>query len=658
MVLSINCWAKPEPFAWRLTVEEADGSVVEVTSGAPRTDMEVSLDAVETADGCTVTGRVTNKGKGRVTTFEGPIFKGLSVNKERSGFYVPDGFGRRVSSFAAAGKPNRPIGWKDMGTGAYRYTTGNYPGASLTMPWVALDDGKSGTSVAVHDPVAHTKHFVLYYRPSNDTASIAPVHPIFLESGQTWTLPPVVQTRYTGDWHAAARKYRAWYDTVRKTDAIPAWTKQMNGWLLVILKQQNEEIFWPYGDFDKLADYADQLGLDMIGLFGWTVGGHDHLYPDYDPCPKMGGRDALVKGIQLLHKRGKRVCIYANGQLQHIGTTKYWERYGKDNTLIKKDGSMVVQHYHKYRDIPDYDLALACLYAKPWYDRMLSLARQANDLGADGILYDQLGVFSPFACYGKGHGHPSPAWGYAEERAGFLARILDEMRKVNPNFVLMTEGVHDSVMDSVAFFHGCSFCARRGACTSLLKSRLDTQNPGGEWPELIRYTFPELATTVRIPTPIVDRPMLNYTVLFGLRHDVELRYGPDRVYVETGNVTTNYGTVIRLPNFDILKSEPKANLVAYMKAVSDFQHENADLLLEGRFVDTDGFTFTGKDCLAKRFIGAKGSGVLVWNMSAKSATVTVEGLGEPVAVTEPEAAGVRPMARLAPDTLRLYRYAR
>ena len=175
---------------------------------------------------------------------------------------------------------------------------------------------------------------------------------------------------------------------------------------------------------------------------------------------------------------------------------------------------------------------------------------------------------------------------------------------------------------------------------------------------MIRYTFPELATTVRIPTPIVDRPMLNYTVAFGLRHDVELRYGPDRVYVETGNVTTNYGTVINKPNFDIMKSAPKAKLVAYMKAISDFQHANADLLLEGRFVDTDGFLFAGKGCLAKRFTCAKGSGVLVWNMGKKPAAVAVSGLGAPCAVTEPEADAVAPDTPLAPDTLRLYRFAR
>jgi hypothetical protein len=190
-----------------------------------------------------------------------------------------------------------------------------------------------------------------------------------------------------------------------------------------------------------------------------------------------------------------------------------------------------------------------------------------------------------------------------------------------------------------------------------MKSRRDDVNPGGEWPELIRYTFPELAMTVRARTPIADRSMLNYTVVFGLRHDVELRYGPDRIYVETGIVTNDYGTVINLPNFDILKSGSKASLVGYMKSVSDFQHANSDLLLEGRFVDTDGFKFVGKGCVAKRFTGSNGCGVVVWNIGKESAVVSVGGLGDPCAVTEPEAGKVVPGAPLAPNTIRLYRFS-
>ena len=68
--------AKTAPFAWRLTVEEPDGRVAEATSAAPRADIDVALDAVETADGWTVTGRVVNKGTGPRTTSRWPGLRG------------------------------------------------------------------------------------------------------------------------------------------------------------------------------------------------------------------------------------------------------------------------------------------------------------------------------------------------------------------------------------------------------------------------------------------------------------------------------------------------------------------------------------------------------------------------------------------------------
>ena len=64
--------------------------------------------------------------------------------------------------------------------------------------------------------------------------------------------------------------------------------RNASGWLLCILKQQNGEVMWDYRSLNALCDVADKRGLDMLGLFGWAHGGHDHLYPDYNRTP-MGG---------------------------------------------------------------------------------------------------------------------------------------------------------------------------------------------------------------------------------------------------------------------------------------------------------------------------------------------------------------------------------
>ncbi len=640
-----------------VTGPQTERFICETPKDAVRTyPVTIELDVVTTADSCSVKGRLVNRSDWRVTGFEGPRFDGIPVDPATMGLYVPDGFGRRVSNFPKA-EEKRPVRlWGRDPDGLYSFFTGYYPGKGFVMPWVALDDGKTGVYVGVHDAAARNKRLRFRYDLAKGRCGIASCHPLFLEPGQTWTMPETFLKKYKGDWHVAAKTYRAWYDMVHKMGDFPKWTKQVNGWLLVILKQQNEEIFWPYGDFDKLADYADKLGLNTIGLFGWTAGGHDHLYPDYDPCPKMGGREALVKGIALLKRRGKRVCIYANGQLQQIGATKFWDEHGKDIALVKGDGKMVIQTYPKYRNIPCYQFALGCLHAPVWGERLMALAKQAKSLGADAILFDQLGCRPPFSCYGKGHGHASPSWSYEAERPGVLARIAAEMKAADPEFAVFTEGLHDSIFGSIAVFHGCQQGTFHAGAAEL-RTRFTAPNADGNWPEIAHYTFPELVSTVRVPTPIVDRGMANYTVFFGYRHDVELRYGPDRVYAETGRVADDYGMVLYPPSMDLLKTAPQSVQAGYLKAMTAFQEKHGDLLLQGRFVDTDGFTLKAKTCLAARYVNEKGeSGVLVWNVGELPDTVIVEGLGRPTSVLEPEVGTVVPTTPLAPDTLRLYRF--
>ena len=92
---------------------------------------------------------------------------------------------------------------------------------------------------------------------------------------------------------------------------------------------------------------------------------------------------------------------------------------------------------------------------------MYALAEQANSFGADGILYDQLGVSTPFACYGANHGHNVPAYSHCEERPAFMRAIADGLQKKNPQFAILTEGLHDTILDSTAIFHGCVFSGDR-----------------------------------------------------------------------------------------------------------------------------------------------------------------------------------------------------
>ena len=644
-----------------------------LTDGCQSWAVKVTVEERVVPGGKSYRGRVENNDAGiRVTAFEGPYFDRVRVSPADAKFYIPQGVGRRIATFPARGATNyKPVpaeadentwtktDWFSLRDGRFTFDTGYHPGASgLTMPWMALDTGFGTFYAGAHDPKAQPKRLRMRWTPNENRAEIAFDHRLFLAAGKSWEIPETVCEKTEGDWHAAAKRYRKWYDTVREVRAAtPAWTQEVAGWLLVIMRQQNEALFWKYTDIPKLCDVCEKNGLDCIGLFGWTKGGHDHLYPDYDPSDEMGGVEGLKAGIAEAHRRGIKVYIYANGQLQQVGATKFWEEHGRHLALVKKDGERVIQTYHKYKDIPVYQFALGCLYGKPWHDRMYALAEQANSFGADGILYDQLGIFAPFACYGKGHGHPEPYFSYAEERPGFIRSIADEIQKKNPDFAILTEGLHDTILDSIGLWHGCEYGTFRGDMEAV-RSRKG-KAASGPFPELWRYTFPELVSTVRLPTPMNTRTQVNFTALFGLRSEIEARYMADRTYVLENKVPVkaDYGTVQNIPNLQDMASVSPAEASAYMKSVLDLQRAQAKYLLRGRFVDDEGFVCTDPALLAKRFVAADGtSAVLVWNTGDQSVDVKIDGLGAATSVHAPGNAPVD--GPLAANSLRLHVFGR
>ena len=643
-----------------------------LTCGDKTFDMKVVVNVRDTPSGKAYSGVVENNDKRvRVTMFNGPRLDTVALDPAKAHIYIPAGFGRRLNYFPTDQKKLEP--WERKSNEIMYLETSPYPSRHLTMPWIAIDTGSGTWYAAVHDAQERFKRIgVRWYNRAKKT-DVRFRHSVSIRAGDKWALPETVFEKVDGDWHAAAKRYRAWFDSAHQAvrSAAPDWTRDLTGWLLVIMKQQNEELMWSYTDIPKLCDVAERNGLNSIGLFGWTVGGHDHLYPDYDADPKMGGAAALKAGIAEAHRRGIRVCIYANGQLQQIGATKFWGEHGERIAVRRRDGSPYVHTYHKYRNIPVYQFAIGCLHTEPWHDRMLALARQARGFGADAILYDQLGVTTPFECWGKGHGHPVPWRSHCEERPRFVRRIADEMHATDKDFAVFTEGLHDGLLDTVGMFHAWQASAFMHDVNALKASRATSRAKAEPFPELFLYTFPELVGTTRNPTPMTLRSFVNYAAVFGLRHEIEIRYMPDRTYALDGKVPTkkDYGEVKNLPSLQAMHAEPPAVASAYMKAVTDFQRTHVKYLLRGRFVDDEGFTSrTGcqpvqngqaarstSGVVAKRFVAADGtSAVCVWNISNKPADVKIDGLGKPTGVFAPRGETVD--GQIPPDSLRLYIY--
>ena len=632
-------------------------------------NLSLKLDFSLQGEAFRITGNIENREtEWAVVGFTGPIINGLQADLSTHPLLMPCGLGQKFikePSSEPAKKDNEndlnykydgELVWKPNQSNSVYEISANYPSRFATMQWCAFAGENGGLYLGSHDKNHEAKKFIVRYYTEDKTFGAAFKYLLACAPGDSWAIPPLVVYPYVGSWHHAADFYRAWYNTSIQLQKVPVWAQNASGWMLTILKQQNDEIMWNYESLDEICRISTERGLDIIGLFGWAHGGHDRFYPDYHPDTAMGGRDALMKALCNIRKQGKRSIIYANGQLIDQNGTDYWDENGKQITVVKKDGSYDYQKWQKFTDAPTRYHGMACLGMDAWYERMLELALQANELGADGILYDQLAVSGPRYCYATNHGHKAPAVVYTSDRYRLLNRIATHMKTINPDFVVMTEGLCDAVLGSIAYFHAYE----NGAYAPMNKeiyARINKKVHSYIYPEMFKYTFPEVLTTTRNPAPVTNRATLNYATVFGLRQDMESRYSADVKYLKEGRIPVieDYENVIWKPNLELVTTEDPVASKIYIRQVIDFQRENSDLLWKGKYMDDKGFAIScGRNIIAKAFVNNNRMGIVVWNAGADDEEFLIDVPGYTFDLaTEPGKGNVNIAEKLAPETIRL-----
>ncbi len=481
-----------------------------------------------------------------------------------------------------------------------------YPRAS--MQWMEYAGKDEGLYIGSHDSSLETT-FLEATTCGKSLFFAVTKHP-FLRSAGAWKSAEYVISPHCGDWHVGADKYRRWAESWMRMSDPPEWARDCVGWLLVIMKQQNGDIMWRYRDIPLLVDIARRSGLDTVGLFGWATGGHDHLYPDYVPDPEMGGEEQLRAGIREARARGGRVILYTNGQL--IDTIGPWfEREGKRIAARRPDGNHYFEQWRKYSDHPGYLHAVACQSTPQWRARLLELADQMRDLGANGLLYDQLGAGSGAdLCFATDHSHDRPSNAIGPGIAANLAAVQAHVRARDPEFIVMTEHVGDAMCQSIDLIHGCGPSHR---C-------LPTSFPG-----MFRYAFPEYAHTNRWGSqsaPVLDTTEANFAFVHGIRTDIECRYPGDAEWLRSGRRPTDadYAAIPTSPDVTMMREGPLEDYQRYLKQLNDLRRSHP-ILLRGRYRDDQGFAIDNPELVARLFV-AEGAepqaAIVVWNPGRKA----------------------------------------
>jgi hypothetical protein len=189
-------------------------------------------------------------------------------------------------------------------------------------------------------------------------------------------------------------------------------------------------------------------------------------------------------------------------------------------------------------------------------------------LGAQGIIFDQMGGIPPYICFSKEHPHAKPSLAVGPEKVRNMKRLRALIKASDPEFAFVIELGTDCYAGLVDIIH-----SRRI----------------GFWPEpdafgeMLRYTFPEPIITNRGGGPYDRRTQLGHAFALGWRFDSNLRDVRDPAV----------GPFL-------------ARLVA-------IRNDNPELLLEGRFVDNEGFTTDNAPVSSHAFVAGDHMAVTLWN---------------------------------------------
>ncbi len=547
------------------------------THGGART-VAVALRLAVTLDGDAArwTAEMENREPGvRVMEVWAPMINGLRPPADWA-LYYPQDCGMRLAD------PVNNLG--DRGQ-IFRFGVSNahqrelYPGKA-SMQWMGVYGESEGLYVCSEDSSLQTT-CLNAERNFGDTPEDDSLLLCFIKyPGQregVWQSAPVVTVPHPGDWHAGARRYRAWADSWITPSTPPAWVQTMPGLQDTILREQYGKIVFDYNDIPMLHQAAAEVGISLVKLSGWHPAGHDNAYPDYEVDPAMGGRETLTACMKDVQAAGGKTMLYLQA-VQMSANSRYYAAHGEATVQRDPYGDALADTFtwpgpSTYLPLnSQHRLFNACLACPEWREAILDCTQYVLDLGADCVYLDRLAGYPGYLCFNEAHPHARPGESYAKRVAlGQACRAL--VKAKGPEIALASEYINDAGLQPFDFTIPFGFGVHHG---------------GRNFGELFRYTFPEyIITTQYLNGPEYAR--LRFALVMGLRFFFAVKWQHEPI------------------------SSTPPEFRAYARSLVDLWTAHADPFLSGRFVDTDGLHSANPHLFAKAYRGADCFGVAVWN---------------------------------------------
>ena len=457
-----------------------------------------------------------------------------------------------------------------------------YPGPA-SMQWYELCNEQEGLYMASYDISQQTTCLNVEKDMEQETLSLSFVKLPFLKKGENWRSSAFVVSAHAGDWHVGARKYRSWAeDTWWSAPVSPAWVKDFKGWLRVILKHQYGEILRDYAKLPALHREAQASGMDTVFILGWIPGGFSRKWPEYYPDPAMGGEEGLKAAIDEIHTAGGKVLVFVSYYVVDRDTDFYREvghRISLKNVWdVEYSFAETYSGEGVWRRVASGRMPLACMCPSTpeWQDQMLDVGRRIVEMGADGVLYD-IGGYAPVLCFDSSHPHDKPNTAYATKAENYR-QLRANVKTLNSEAAMCMEHTVDIYGQHMDIAHSLD-----GAWPDL-----------HAFPALYRYTFPEHICMNRECGEDEDDYLTkaNYTFIYGLRYDM--------------TIFRCRGTLSDIPHY-----------AAYLGKLNRIRDDHGDLLLEGTYVDDEGFELDNPSIVAKSYKAAGRLAIVAWNPSSE-----------------------------------------
>ena len=258
--------------------------------------------------------------------------------------------------------------------------------------------------------------------------------------GDSVDLGPVYSYAYDGSWKNGALWLR------EKRQHLPFRTSPAQWYRdTAVLSEENPDRLVRTNaslyDLPLLLEERHEAGSDMMSLPGFAepeilgtdlnmLNRGDYFYPAHN----LGGWDALRGGVEAMHRQGGHLLLYVEGLIvwkrSRIGRSK-----ARDWALMDADGKLT----ENYRGF--FDMCPAEPGWQEWFARTLADVVRTTDV--DGFFMDSMLATDNHRCFNPKHNHaPQPdIWNWGLRRV--LARVREDVDKVNPNTILLCEGAGD-----------------------------------------------------------------------------------------------------------------------------------------------------------------------------------------------------------------------